>query len=260
VFDSFTVPQIGLGLAQNAGPGSDINMSVRYQPPAPGVAGLALAGGSFAQGGHAFGPSSASNLSTLSLAPLSTAGVTGAQVAMNLLPQRPGWSPAQPRASSRFPSAPELSVVLPGIGAAQDPLRLPAQLRASCLWWPTRSWTNWPLMRSCGEGGRSPDRSTSQRFPWRGWRRLPCRPIPCRSKIGLKSPAGSWRGWRSPCSQPVSGVIAPAPWTSGIGGREGLRAKGATHASLVPDSGWPLSPENVECGTGNEEGEMADDK
>jgi len=131
VFDSFTVPDSGLGLAQHAGPSSDINTNVRYQPPAPGVAGLALAGGSFAQGGHAFGPSSASNLSTLSLAPLSTAGVTGAQVAMNLLPQRPGWSPAQPRASSRFPSAPELSVVLPGIGAAQDPLRLPAQLRAS---------------------------------------------------------------------------------------------------------------------------------
>ncbi len=37
-------------------------------------------------------------------------------------------------------------------------------------------------------------------------------------------------------------------------------AKGATHGSLVPQSGRPLPLENAECGTGNGEGKMADDK
>src|SRR5271157_1836718 len=34
----------------------------------------------------------------------------------------------------------------------------------------------------------------------------------------------------------------------------------ANHVSFVPESGWPLPLENAECGTGNGEGEMADDK
>jgi hypothetical protein len=128
VFDSFTVPDSGLGMAQHPGLSSDL--SVRYQTTAPGLPGWAPATGSFSQSGHAFGPGFASNLSAPGLVPRPVAGVTGTQVSVKLMPRQPAWSGARPWASLGSQSASEPSVVRPGIGTDEEPIRLPAQLRA----------------------------------------------------------------------------------------------------------------------------------
>ena len=129
VFDSFVVTENEPGSVQQHGPGIDID--VRYEPPAPGVAGQAAAIGFTSQTGHAFfGPGWATNPGPAGLMPRPTAGVTGTRLSPGVMFRQPAWSASRPGANPGSRSVSQPSVGLRGIGRVEDSIRLPARPRA----------------------------------------------------------------------------------------------------------------------------------
>ena len=111
------------------------------------------------------------------LVPRPVAGVTGTQVSVKLMPRQPAWSGARPWASLGSQGTRSHRSYARESARTRSPFVFRPSSAPACLRCPTRSWTNWPPIRSCGECLGRPDPSTSRFFRRRGWRMFPARPI-----------------------------------------------------------------------------------